>query len=1843
MGQIYRTIALGDKIGLFLKIVRKSSISKRGDTQVLKSNMKSNKFIHIFFISAIAVAMSACVPKATEKKAVCGTNQAFNSVTRSCYSVVEGRTRPVGTKNSDTLLQEVAKTIALTYTDGNNNTALSCKVSSISANIEAVSPRVLNGDIFTKADLVFASAQDTANALPFGALRTAALLERDNMKAALDKAKTTFTYSNLLNELGLFETAATSLLTTAHTTSLSDISVKYYYDLTQARMVVYSGVRVFVDNRCDCTGGVCTTSIAPRILENGAADFRYTISDTDGEGEVKVVSLSITANAKSTDYLKPAVESNYLSLNESNTSTPATYSITLPDAHDYFNPQSSFTYDFNGTLSAGTKASSYGLTTNGKVYGCMGLIGSDSTGAADKTCSYIPTSGDANETTVPLKAQVTIDDLVFSANKEGTYGNNYTIQYFDLQNNNLAFDSYATKAESFGLVSTNYSDTFVRVVGNSIKIFMVKGITTSEDIKDLINSDLKAKALVTVTGGSTLLPDPAVSTPSALGLGSGIAGSDAFDKISYTANNGYATTANNANVMVKMVPVEDAPYWTYTSSANGSGAEDSGPIVINFATTYGDAESNVDACDIHIVGVDPAVDATVESLFLANFSVNSCTCVAGVCSASVTPNGNVSSTTAYSFYYRIGSAGVYNTYREGTVSVTPVNDEPTMAIGVVSAINENTFGYTDITVDHGGATFESTQSLSMTLSSNTPAVVPNVQCQNYTPGTGSPSGVLTPASSAIEYYFDMTNKVCYVSTGVTSTSWALYPSLTAIPKCNYESTGKGVPALSVVPTAANKYYLDTANNKCYRSNSSAAGSWVLDNTLTNFYAAYVPLPNQSAVAPLTISVILTDSGGTLNVGDDDSLTSSFALTVNAVDNPPFFILPSVTKADTNEGGMVVAGPFKVDEDEGSSTDENANPVTLTSIVSDNPSVLPDAAITIFYDLNDNGVEDAPAESRAVGAMLEALAGDDSVTHNFYLKLKPIAGVSGNANIEISAFDGLSTTKTYFSLIVHPIAALHGGWADISAVGIKTDKNGAPASDADVQCNYNKSNVGALIKACDSNQDCTGIESPNASVIPDETGVLYWDSANKKCYRSTGATIFSWEEFKTTCPVTRTTGLCSSQNCITSSAPTPTAVGQYYYNTASNICYISTGTAAGNWIAYTPAKVSLTWNAFTVSGSGAEMTAHAVGWNVYRREKGQDYDFKSGFLKNDSADTMSVDDAYTRNFIDKTAVAGKVYYYLVRPVDSTIRNLTISTPEKFSEVRVVAPVENYAFIHRWMVNQEVCNSMHMTTSTTNKVDPTKNFRCPYEGPGQVASGGVNYYDIGKDLLVDISEAGCPYTKASETATVNCTSNGCIDIGDPTPAGLNLSAPNGSVYYDRSAGSCWYRNAGAWVDANSGVGAALMAAQKVSSALNPPLVNISKTNAQLVCTTRTVGAAISAALSGAVPVAAGATLSLPSKKEYMAYSAAPYLMDDSTIESTEQGFSLNGQSRCNSSNANGIDAGFTNSSIPSTSFIYSLPGTASSGIRSLYTGSVPWGNNYSTESCSSRYGVQDIYGNVAEWVKDSMTCNVLQSTALSLLIVDGTDATINVTSTTGFPATGTLTIGAEDIFYTAKTATTFTGLTRGANATTAQAHAAASAVLLADNDNYVCQAVGGAAGTATELGRYNFVDGTYVNTPANPYSFDLLTGPYVDNNNDGFASVGDSFLTSWEFYLSLNGAGKFNFPMGMPMYDGIASTALSTSPAIPFLLQINYTAGITKEQLHEDGIIVNGANVNDIVSNPTQTGSFAQGGSYLSGNRAGRFSSELVPDSQVRPDIGFRCYFPIDPTNIPADTGFHSYSY
>ena len=69
-------------------------------------------------------------------------------------------------------------------------------------------------------------------------------------------------------------------------------------------------------------------------------------------------------------------------------------------------------------------------------------------------------------------------------------------------------------------------------------------------------------------------------------------------------------------------------------------------------------------------------------------------------------------------------------------------------------------------------------------------------------------------------------------------------------------------------------------------------------------------------------------------------------------------------------------------------------------------------------------------------------------------------------------------------------------------------------------------------------------------------------------------------------------------------------------------------------------------------------------------------------------------------------------------------------------------------------------------------------------------------------------------------------------------------------------------------------------------------------------------------------------------------------------------------------------------------------------------------------------------------------VTQEDEINTTTLDGTlsdsATTINVASTTGFDSTGTLHIGNEEVTYTGTSSTTFTGVSRGANSTTASEH-------------------------------------------------------------------------------------------------------------------------------------------------------------------------------------------------------------
>ena len=104
---------------------------------------------------------------------------------------------------------------------------------------------------------------------------------------------------------------------------------------------------------------------------------------------------------------------------------------------------------------------------------------------------------------------------------------------------------------------------------------------------------------------------------------------------------------------------------------------------------------------------------------------------------------------------------------------------------------------------------------------------------------------------------------------------------------------------------------------------------------------------------------------------------------------------------------------------------------------------------------------------------------------------------------------------------------------------------------------------------------------------------------------------------------------------------------------------------------------------------------------------------------------------------------------------------------------------------------------------------------------------------------------------------------------------------------------------------------------------------------------------------------AKIQLSNRLEQIAYSLwDTEYYSDSEINTLETGLSLNSSSKCNSSDASGLDDGYTDTESPGVNYGFSMPGTYSSQIRSVQTGSAV------TENCKSVFGIQDAVGNVSE---------------------------------------------------------------------------------------------------------------------------------------------------------------------------------------------------------------------------------------------------------------------------------------
>ncbi|MBL6988137.1 MAG: hypothetical protein ISR65_00075 [Bacteriovoracaceae bacterium] len=367
-----------------------------------------------------------------------------------------------------------------------------------------------------------------------------------------------------------------------------------------------------------------------------------------------------------------------------------------------------------------------------------------------------------------------------------------------------------------------------------------------------------------------------------------------------------------------------------------------------------------------------------------------------------------------------------------------------------------------------------------------------------------------------------------------------------------------------------------------------------------------------------------------------------------------------------------------------------------------------------------------------------------------------------------------------------------------------------------------------------------------------------------------------------------------------------------------------------------AQVRFAWNEMGLDN------ATISGWNVYRISPAGSFEQRPSGSPGEGDFSEPLNntplDANTRSYIDSDVAENTTYAYQVRPIIDGIATGTVDNA--LTTLKVEVPGANEALVHRWMANIDMCARIGELTDSSN------NYRCEYIGPGNTSE---MYYDLGRSIIVDRYEAGCKYSNSDYcNADGGGEAGGCIgtdvdDPNDPATKVINFknSEDENAIYYSRSSGKCYINKAAdandVWQPINGESGLAS------NAPFLPPITQVSRSDADTLCSSKF----------------------LPTRKQQMAYSSWSSTLDDAAISTLETGATLNTVSGCNTNEASGVL--FNSINFAHNAYVDTISGSSSNNIRSLATGSK------ATRMCTSRYGIQDVVGNVREWTKDSVDCS------------------------------------------------------------------------------------------------------------------------------------------------------------------------------------------------------------------------------------------------------------------------------
>ncbi|MFO1495720.1 MAG: Ig-like domain-containing protein [Lysobacterales bacterium] len=370
------------------------------------------------------------------------------------------------------------------------------------------------------------------------------------------------------------------------------------------------------------------------------------------------------------------------------------------------------------------------------------------------------------------------------------------------------------------------------------------------------------------------------------------ANANGTDTFTYNAFDGQVPSQTPATVTITITPVNDVP--VFTAGPNQTVLEDAGAQTVNpWATGVSDGDPEVtQTLTFNVTGntnpalfsAGPAISPTGALTYTPAANANgTATITLTLSDDGGTANGGVDTSAPQSF----------------TITVTAVNDAPSFTAGANQTVNEDAGAQTVTpwaTAISAGPADESGQTLSFNITGNT-----NPALFSAAPAV-SPTGTLTytPAANAVgsaTITLTLSDNGGTANGGIdTSTPQTFTITVTGINDAPVFTAGPNQTVLedagaqTVNPWATG---IDDGDPEVTQTltfnvtnNTNAALFSVAPAISPTGVLTYTPAPNANGSA--TITLTLSDNGGTANGGVDTSAPQNFTITVTAVNDAPSF-------------------------------------------------------------------------------------------------------------------------------------------------------------------------------------------------------------------------------------------------------------------------------------------------------------------------------------------------------------------------------------------------------------------------------------------------------------------------------------------------------------------------------------------------------------------------------------------------------------------------------------------------------------------------------------------------------------------------------------------------------------------------------------------------------------------------------------------------------------------------------------------------------------------------------------------------------------------------------------------